>query len=64
MSMVAHCAFEIKPIAIRQRNAKGNDLPNHYLAHGIKVTATLGEIGDLRSLSFLAAMPLYIEMNA
>lgn len=56
--------FEIKPITVRKHYAKGDDLANHYLAHGIEVTAAFGEIGDACGMSFLAAMPHRIEMNA
>ena len=39
MSMMSHFAFEIQPIAVGEQNTKCNDLADHYLAHGIKVTA-------------------------
>lgn len=64
MPMMSHFAFEIEPVAVRQQHAKSDDLPHQYIAHSIEVTAPFGEISDLRRMSFFAAMPLCIEMNA
>ena len=48
MSMVPNFALKIEPVTIGQQNTKRNDLTHHHLAHGIKVTATFGKIGNLR----------------
>ncbi len=61
---MAHLAFEIKPIVVRKEHAKRHDLADHYLAHGIEVTPTFGKIGDAGGMSFFAAMPNRIQMNA
>lgn len=62
--MVPHFTFEVKPIIVRKKHTKSNDLADQYLAHGIEVTAAFGKIGDARGVSLLAAMPHRIEMNA
>ena len=62
--MVPHLAFEIEPIAVRKEYSKCNDLSNQYLAHCIEVTAAFGEVGDTCGMSFLAAMPHRIQVNA
>jgi hypothetical protein len=64
MTMMAHLTFEINPIAVRKEHSKRNDLADHYLAHGVEVTAALREVGNTRGVSFLAAMPNRIQMNA
>jgi hypothetical protein len=56
--------FEVKPVVVRKEHTKSNDLAGHHLAHGIKVTAAFGKIGDASGMSFLAAMPHRIQINA
>ena len=62
--MVPNFTFEVKPIAIGKQDAKRHDLAGHYLAHSIKVTATLRQVGDASCVSLLAAIPNSIQMNA
>jgi hypothetical protein len=62
--MMPNFTFEVKPVVVRKKHAKRNDFPNHHLAHGIEVTAAFGKIGDACGMSFLAAMPHRIQMNA
>ena len=62
--MMPDFTFEVKPVIVRKQHAKGNDLTDHYLAHGIEITAAFGEIRDAGGVSFFAAMPHRIEMNA
>jgi hypothetical protein len=62
--MVTHFAFEVEPIAVRKEYSKCNDLSDQYLAHGIEVTAAFGEVGDASGMSFFAAIPHRIKMNA
>ena len=64
MPVMPDFTLEVKPVTVRKQHAKGDDLTNHNLAHGIEVTAAFGEIGDASGMSFLAAMPNRIEMNA
>lgn len=62
--MMPDFTFEVKPIVVRKEHTKSNDFADHYLAHGIKVTAAFGKIGDARRVSFLAAVPHCIQLNA
>ena len=57
MAVMPDFTFEVKPVTVRKQHAKGDDLANHYLAHGIEITAAFGEIGNACGMSFLAAMP-------
>src|SRR6185295_6882941 len=62
--MMPHLAFEIKPVVVRKEHTKRNDFAGHYLTHGIEVTAAFGKICDASGMSFFAAMPHRIQMNA
>ena len=62
--MMSHFTFEIKPIVVRKKHSKSNDLTDHYLAHGIEITAAFRKVGDAGGMSFFAAMPDRIQMNA
>ena len=62
--MMPNLTFEVKPVVVRKEHSKSNDLADHYLAHGIKVTAAFGKISDAGGMSFLAAMPHCIQINA
>jgi hypothetical protein len=62
--MMPHLTFEIKPVVVRQEHTKSDDFSDHDLAHGIEVTATFGKIGDAGGMSFFAAMPYRVQMNA
>src|SRR5215813_12984813 len=64
MAMMPDFTFEVKPVVVRKEHTKSNDFADHYLAHGIKVTAAFGKIGDASGMSFLTAMPHRIQMNA
>ena len=61
--MVPHFTFEVKPIAIRKKYTKSNDLADQYLAHGIEVTAAFGKIGDAGRMPFFLTMPDRIQVN-
>lgn len=62
--MMADFTFEVEPIVVRKEHAKRNDFADHHLAHGIEVTAAFGKISDAGGMSFFAAMPHRIQMNA
>ena len=62
--MMPHFTLEVEPVVVRKEHAKRNDFPNHHLAHGIEVTAAFRKISDAGGMSFLAAMPHCIQMNA
>jgi hypothetical protein len=64
MSMMSHFAFEIDPITVRQQHTKRDDFTDHYLAHGIEITAAFRKISDLRGVSLLATVPDRIEIDA
>jgi hypothetical protein len=64
MAMMPDFTFKVKPITVRKQDTKCHDLAGHYLAHGIKITTTLREIGDASCMSLLAAIPNSIQMNA
>jgi hypothetical protein len=64
MPVMPHFTFEVKPIIVRKEYTKGDDFTDHYLSHGIKVTAAFGKIRDASGMSFFAAMPHRIQMNA
>ena len=44
MTMMPDFTFEVKPVVARKEHSKSNDLANHYLTHGIEVTAAFGKI--------------------
>ena len=62
--MMPNLTFEVKPVVVRKEHTKRHDLADHHLAHGIEVTAAFGKISDARGMSFFAAMPHRIQMNA
>jgi hypothetical protein len=64
MMVVPDFTFEIKPVVVRKKHTKRNDFANHHLAHGIEVTPTFGKISDASGMSFFAAMPYCIQMDA
>ena len=64
MAMMPNFTFEVKPVVVRKEHTESNDFADQHLAHGIKVTAAFGKISDARGMSFLAAMPHCIQMNA
>ena len=44
--MVPDFTFEVKPVIVREEHAKRHYFADHYLAHGIEITAALGKICD------------------
>ena len=62
--MMPDFTFEVKPVVVRKQHTESNDFARHHLAHSVEVTAALGKIGDACSMSFFAAMPHRIEMDA
>jgi hypothetical protein len=64
MTMMPNLTLEINPVVVRKENTKRNDFADHHLAHGIEVTAAFGKICDAGGMSFFAAMPHRIQMNA
>src|SRR5689334_6796979 len=64
MMMMPDFTFEVKPVVVRKEHTKSNDLADPHLAHGIEVTTAFGKIGDAGGMSFLAAMPHRIQINA
>jgi hypothetical protein len=55
-----HLTFEVDPVAVRKEYTKRYDFADHYLSHGIEITAAFGKIRDLGRVSFL---PDRIKMN-
>ena len=64
VTMMPNFTFEVKPVVIRKEHTKRNYFAGHHLAHGIEVTAAFRKIRDACGMSFFAAMPHRIQMNA
>ena len=62
--MMPDFTFEIKPVVVRKEHTKGDDFTDHHVAHCIEVTTALREIRNAGGMSFFAAMPHRIQMNA
>lgn len=64
MMVMPHLTFQIKPVPVRKKHTKGDDLAGHYLANGVEIAAAFGKIGYARGVPFLSTVPNRIEAHA